>query len=116
MATAIQTLTIAGQRFVIIPENQYRQLVGESTEPPLPEADAKGYYPAVESARIVLARQIIRRRRAAGLTQSDLAKRAGVRVETLSRLEHGKHSPNVATVEKLVHALERAKGKRKKIR
>jgi DNA-binding XRE family transcriptional regulator len=112
MATTIQTLTIEGQRFVVIPENQYHQLLGENREPPLPKADAKGNYPAVESARIVLAHKIIRRRRAAGLTQSDLAKRAGVRVETISRLEHGKHSPNVATVDKLVRALDRAEGKR----
>ena len=62
MATAIQTLTIEGQKFVIIPENKYRDLLRENWEPPLPEADAKGIYPAVESARIVLARQIIRRR------------------------------------------------------
>ncbi|MGA2798709.1 MAG: helix-turn-helix transcriptional regulator [Thermoguttaceae bacterium] len=114
MAIAIQTLTIAGQRFVVIPENQYRQLLGENREPPLPEADAKGNYPAVESARIVLARQIIRRRRAAGLTQSDLARLSGVRVETISRLEHGKHSPNVATVDKLVRILKGMEGKRKR--
>ncbi|MGA2622079.1 MAG: helix-turn-helix transcriptional regulator [Thermoguttaceae bacterium] len=36
---------------------------------------------------------------------------AGVRIETLSRLEHGKHSPNVATVDKLVRALQRAEAK-----
>jgi predicted transcriptional regulator len=41
-----------------------------------------------------------------------LAKRAGVRVETLSRLEHGKHSPNVATVDKIVRALERVESRR----
>jgi DNA-binding XRE family transcriptional regulator len=116
MATTIQTLTIAGQRFVVIPESQYRQLIGENKEPRLPEPDAEGNYPAVESARIVLARQIIRRRRAAGLTQSDLAKQTGLRVETLSRLEHGKHSPNIATVDKIVRVLKRAEGKRKKSR
>jgi DNA-binding XRE family transcriptional regulator len=114
MTTAIQTLTIEGQRFVVIPENQFRQLAGENWEPPLPATDAEGNYPAVESARIVLARQMIRRRRAAGLTQNELAKRAGVRVETLSRLENGKHSPNVATVDKIVRALERAEGKAKR--
>ena len=114
MATAIQTLTIKGQRFVVIPENQYRQLLCENREPALPEPDAEGNYPAVESARIVLARQIVRRRRAVGLTQSELAKRAGVRVETLSRLEHGKHSPNVATVDKLARVLKRLEGKQEK--
>lgn len=113
---AVQTVTLAGQRFVILPEDQYRQLVGDNSEAPLPEPDAQGNYPAVESARIVLARQIARRRRAAGLTQADLAKRAGVRVETLSRLEHGKHSPNVATVDRLVHVLQRVETKGKKSR
>jgi DNA-binding XRE family transcriptional regulator len=85
-------------------------LVGETWEPPLPKPDATGNYPAVEAARVLLARKIIRRRRAAGLTQAELAKQSGVRVETLSRLEHAKHSPNVATVDKIVHALDEAEG------
>ena len=55
MATEVQTVTLAGKRFVIVPENEYRQLLGENREPPLPDADAKGNYPAVESARVVLA-------------------------------------------------------------
>jgi DNA-binding XRE family transcriptional regulator len=104
----IQTVTFAGQRFVILPEAEYREVVGETWEPPLPKADAAGNYPAVETARVLLARKIMRRRRAAGLTQAELARRAGVRVETLSRLEHAKHSPNVSTVDRIVHALERA--------
>ena len=108
MTANIQTVTLAGQRFVILPEADYRELVDQTWEPPLPQPDAKGNYPAVEAARVCLARKIIRRRRAAGLTQAELAKRAGVRVETLSRLEHAKHSPNVATVDKIVRALEQA--------
>jgi len=116
MATVIQTLTIEGRRFVVIPENQYRQLLDENQVPAMPEADNQGHYPAVASARIVLARQILRRRQAAGLTQRELAKRAGVRVETLSRLEHGKHSPNVATVDKIGRVLKQAEGKQKKIK
>ena len=108
MTANIQTITLAGQRFVILPEADYRELVGETWEPPLPKPDAQGNYPAVEAARVLLARKIIRRRRAAGLTQTELAKRAGVRVETLSRLEHAKHSPNVATVEKIVRILDEA--------
>jgi DNA-binding XRE family transcriptional regulator len=104
----IQTITLAGQRFVILPEADYRELVGETWEPPLPSSDAEGNYPAVGSARVVLARKLIRRRRQAGLTQAELARRAGVRVETLSRLEHAKHSPNVATVDKIVRTLDEA--------
>ena len=108
MTANIQTVTLAGERFVILPEADYRELVGETWDPPLPIPDAKGNCPAVEAARVLLARKIIRRRRAAGLTQADLAKRAGVRVETLSRLEHARHSPNVATVDKIVRTLEQA--------
>jgi DNA-binding XRE family transcriptional regulator len=108
MTANIETVTLAGQRFVILPEADYRKLVGQTWEPPMPKPDAKGNFPAVEAARVVLARTIIRGRRAAGLTQAELAKRAGVRVETLSRLEHAKHSPNVATVDRIVRALEQA--------
>lgn len=112
MTANIQTVTLGGERFVILPEADYRELVGETWEPSLPAPDAHGNYPAVEAARVLLARKIIRRRRAAGITQADLANRAGVRVETLSRLEHAKHSPNVATVDKIVRALERAEAVR----
>jgi DNA-binding XRE family transcriptional regulator len=112
MTANIQTITLRGERFVILPEADYRELVGETWEPPLPPPDPHGNYPAVESARVLLARKIIRQRRAAGLTQADLAKRAGVRVETLSRLEHAKHSPNVATVDKIVRTLAQAEAVR----
>ena len=108
MTANIQTITLAGQRFVLIAEADYRELVGQTWEPPLPPPDAKGNYPAVEAARVVLARKIIRRRRAAGLTRAESAQRTGLRVETVSRLEHAKHSPNVATVDKIVRALEQA--------
>jgi DNA-binding XRE family transcriptional regulator len=111
VTTNVQTITLGGQRFVVLPEADYRELVGETLEPPMPAPDADGNYPAVEAARVVLARKIIRRRQAAGLTQAELAKRAGVRVETLSRLEHAKHSPNVATVDKIVRALGEAEAK-----
>ena len=48
--------------------------------PPLPEPDAHGRFPAIAYARASLARKIIRRRRALGMSQSDLARRAGLRV------------------------------------
>ena len=106
--SSVQTITLAGQRFAILPEAQYRELVEETWEPPLPQADAAGNYPAVDAARVVLARKIIRWRRALGLSGAELASRAGVRVETISRLEHAKHRPNVATVDKIVQSLQRA--------
>lgn len=49
-----------------------------------------------------------RRRQAAGLSQAELARRAGVRVETLNRIERGKVTPDFATVRKLVIAMNEA--------
>jgi DNA-binding XRE family transcriptional regulator len=76
--------------------------------PALPLPNAAGNLPAEETLDAILARQIIRRRRAAGWSQADLAARAGVRQETVSRLESGKHAPNVTTVDKLDRVLRAA--------
>jgi transcriptional regulator with XRE-family HTH domain len=39
------------------------------------------------------------------LSQAEVAKRAGIRQETVSRLESGKHAPTVRTVEKIDRVL-----------
>jgi transcriptional regulator with XRE-family HTH domain len=81
----------------------------------LPKPDAQGNYPAVQYARASLARKIIRDRVAAGLSQRELATKAGVRVEALCRIETGKHTPSAPTVDKIDQALKRyAKSKRKR--
>ena len=110
--SSVPTFTVAGQRFVILPESDYRRLRARSDEaeegPPMPKPDAQGNYAAVEALRVSLARKIIRRRQAAGLSQVELARRAGIRPETLNRLEQGRHTPTVATVDKLDRALAEA--------
>lgn len=106
MPDAVQTVTLDGKRFVILPEADYLRLSGEPPFPELPPTDARGNYPAREALRVVAARRLIRERRALGWSQVELARRAGVRVETLSRLEHGKHSASAATMEKLQRALD----------
>ena len=80
----------------------------EGDEAVMPPADAEGNYPARATLRAILANQLMERRKAAGLTQAQLAALAGVRQETLSRLESGKHAPNVATVDKIEAALRDA--------
>jgi predicted transcriptional regulator len=83
--------------------------------PPLPAADAEGFRPAKEAVAAVIARTLIRRRVELGLEQTQLAKLAGVRVETISRLESGKHKPRRETIQRLEAALDlAAKAKRKK--
>ena len=108
MTTNFQTITVAGQRFVIVPEVEFRRLARKTGELPLPRRDARGNYPAAEALQVSIARSILRGRRAAGLTQVELAKLAGIRPETLNRIEKGKHAPSVATVEKIERSLAKA--------
>jgi DNA-binding XRE family transcriptional regulator len=105
-----QHLAIAGKRMVLLEEEEYIRLrqKADDWEPLLPEPDANGCYPADETLGVILARKIIRRRRRLGLTQVELARKAGIRPETLNRIEQGKHSPSVATVEKIDRALKAA--------
>jgi DNA-binding XRE family transcriptional regulator len=44
----------------------------------------------------------------AGLTQKELAELAGIREETLCRIEKGKSVPSVPTIDKIDRALKRA--------
>ena len=101
MPIEVQNVTLAGERFVILPEAEYLRITGEPPEPSLPAPNAEGNYPAREALRALMARKLIRQRRAAGLTQVELARRAGISAETLNRLEHGKHAPSAATMRKL---------------
>ena len=107
----VKILELAGKRWAILPEKDYKRLAARAAEggwPPLPTPDPEGNVPAAEYARLSLARKIIRARRGTGLTQAELARRAGIRPETLNRIEKGKTSPGVATVAKIQRALESA--------
>lgn len=108
------TLTIDGKTYVVVPESEFERLRNlaesgsDSDGPPLPAANRDGTFPAVAYARASLARKIIRRRRALGLSQDDLARRAGVRPQTLDRFERGTAEPDVRTVDKIDRALKTA--------
>lgn len=88
-------MTSADKTFVISERSEFERLqalvrtVEDGDLPRLPEPDSRGNYPALPYARASLARKIIRRRKSASLTQADLARRAGIRPETLSRLKKG---------------------------
>lgn len=106
-----------GRRYVILTREEYERLLtlGKVAElPPLPEPDADGNLPAVEYARASIARDLVRTRAELGLTQKDLAQAAGVRVETLCRIETGKHTASTATLAKLERALQAARSKAEK--
>jgi len=112
---ATQTIVLEGKPNVLLPRDEYDKLttLAKAADlPPLPAPDADGDYPAVEYARASLARKIIRDRVAVGLTQRELAKRAGIRFEHLCRIETGKHIPSVPTIDKIDRALKRAARRR----
>jgi DNA-binding XRE family transcriptional regulator len=64
-----------------------------------------GERPAKAAIQAVMARSLIRRRTEAGLEQKQLAKLAGVRAETISRIESGRYRPQRETMERLERAL-----------
>ncbi len=117
----LQRLELAGKRFVVLEETEYERLCRDAREAPkeddlpdLPKPDKSGRFPAVEYARIALARDLIRDRKGLGLSQQELARIAGVRQETLSRLEAGKQSASSRTVDKICKALEAERSRRGK--
>lgn len=71
-----------------------------------PNPDADRNVPAMEYARVSLARKLIIERRTRGWSQAELARRAGVRVETINRLEKAKHTADPATARKIQNALD----------
>ena len=116
MIAKLKTLKVKGKPYVLVPSAEYNRLqrLAEQTLPAYPPADAEGNRPALETVTVSIARTIIRRRKEAGLSQQELADLAGVRQETICRLESGKHSPTVRTVERIEQALEKAiKAKRR---
>lgn len=107
---------IAGKRLVILEQSEYERLcrlaaeaVSDSDETPdLPKPDENGRAPAVEFTRISIAGDIIRARRIRGLSRQALAALAGLHAETIARIESGKHTPSVGTIDKIDWALKQA--------
>src|SRR5207237_2506910 len=92
-------------------EGAYEALLWKADlwEPDLPVPDANGNYPALEALAVIQARDILRARRKLGLSQAEVARRAGVRPETLNRIEHGRNKPSVPTIAKIDRALKKAR-------
>jgi DNA-binding XRE family transcriptional regulator len=104
---------IEGKELVILSRADFDDLMEKAgVMPPLPRKAKDGSVPAVEFARADIAREVVRRRIAAGMTQQELAKRVGIRAETISRLEAGKHLPRIETMERIDRALPPLKTKK----
>ncbi|HZU35822.1 MAG TPA: helix-turn-helix transcriptional regulator [Gemmataceae bacterium] len=109
-APKARRVVVQGKRMVLMAEEAYAELLrcADLWEPELPAPDANGNYPALEALAIVQARDILRARRKLGLSQAELARQAGIRPETLNRIEQGKNRPSVPTIAKIDRALKKA--------
>ena len=109
-AASARRVTVKGKRMVMIDEAAYEALLRKADlwEPDLPAPDGNGNYPALEALAVVQARDVLRARRKLGLSQVELARRAGVRPETLNRIEQGRNKPSVPTLAKIDRALSAA--------
>ena len=92
----VQTLAIGRQKLVVLPESEYKRLLADAQ---------RGTRDAVEFANEAIGRDLKRKREAARMNQIDVAQKAGIRVETLSRIESGHANPTVGTVKKILKAL-----------
>lgn len=102
-------IELDGIRYVILRESVFEQLCEHAGVSPIDSAATpEESIPGLDMDRASLAEKLIRRRRASGLSQAELARRAGIRPETLNRIERGRNTPDFATVRKLVTAMDQA--------
>lgn len=111
-----EVVHLAGVRYAILPEATLRDVCGQAavqailaTEQGVPPT---GSLTAMEQMDgDVLAARLVTRRKSAGLSQASLAREAGIRVETLNRIERGKVTPDFRTIRKLITAIKAAESK-----
>jgi DNA-binding XRE family transcriptional regulator len=95
-----------GLRYVIVRESVYEKICRRAG---IRRQDYAGQEePNLDLDGAALAEKLVLRRRAAGLSQTELARRAGIRPETLNRIERGRTTPDFATIRKLVVAMNAA--------
>ena len=92
----VQEMRIGGQTFCLIKKSDFVKLVHDAEGP---------YVDALEFTRRSIGKGLRQDRLRAGLKQSEVAAKAGIRVETLSRLESGKGNPTIATIKAICRAL-----------
>ena len=67
---------------------------------------------AKEFTNLSIGKDLRKMREAAGLRQVDVARQAGVRPETLSRIEHGKGNPTVNLIQRVIRSIKQLKTRR----
>ncbi len=106
-----QVIELGGLRFAVLAEAVLQDLCQQAQTEARPAVIVSESEEVTDMSQFegrLLGRRVADRRRRLGLTQGDLAARAGVRHETVNRVERGKTSPDFSTIRKLVTALREA--------
>lgn len=102
----LKTISIANDELVVLSRKDFDRLMEKAGMlPARPRRDAHGNVPARAAINVSIARDLIADRIRHGWTQTELARRSGVRLETIGRIESGKHVPRQETLLKLDRAL-----------
>ena len=107
-----QSVELEGIRYVILRETVFDLLCQSANLKSHLLLDRGASTSALDLDSSSLAQKLIQRRKAAGLSQAELARRAGVRPETLNRIERGRTTPDFTTIRKLVVAMNTVDRKR----
>jgi DNA-binding XRE family transcriptional regulator len=109
MALDCKRVELDGVSYVILRESVFQRLCEQAgVAPGEAGEEASELSSGAGLDRTSLAEKLARRRVAAGLSQAELARQAGIRPETLNRIERGRTTPDFATVRKLVVAMNAA--------
>ncbi len=104
-----QVLELGGERYAVVRESCLLELCRRADiEPagsPVGDGNQVAGLAEMDLDREALAQRLVLRRRRAGLTQAELARRAGIRGETLNRVERGHTTPDFSTIRKLIIAI-----------
>lgn len=112
-------VTLDNREYVIMSRTEFERLAERAKAadlPPLPKSGRRRTVPAIEYGRASLARKIIARRAEAGLNQRELAALAGIAFEQLNRIERGKVTPTLRTIESIERGFIKAQGVKKRNR
>jgi DNA-binding XRE family transcriptional regulator len=93
---ALQEVKIGGRTFCLVPKAQYTRLLHDAEGPVVD---------AVQFGRKSIGRDLRKKRLELHLTQAQVAAKAKVRVETVSRVESGDTNPTMKTMAKILRAV-----------